>query len=39
MIVNGNLNLNILGFHIDDFLKKFFLVLDKRLHKFFDHLD
>ncbi|CAK81341.1 unnamed protein product (macronuclear) [Paramecium tetraurelia] len=31
MIVNG--------FHIDDFLKKFFFVLDKRLHKFFDHLD
>lgn len=39
MIVNGINYLNIIGFHIDDFLKKFFFVLDKRLHKFFDHLD
>lgn len=29
----------LLGFHIDDFLQRFFFVIEKRLRMFFEHLD
>lgn len=32
-------NLIVKGFHIDEFLKKFFQVIDKRVKVFFDNLD